>query len=127
MSNLQSCVPFNTFSNGGGMTYEQKGSIVSFPSLTAYHNPACLVNIISLDLLQAAYHTKFDSEVGNAFLVQLDDNTSITFQGFGSGLYFHNLNASFITCPYPYNLLNTVPENKTFFSRREIEGAEQAR
>ena len=107
------------------MTYEQKGSVASFPSLTAYHNPDCLVNIISLDLLQAAYHTKFDSEVSNAFTVQLDENNSITFQGFGSGLYFHNLNAP--VNAYPYNLLNTVSENKTFFSRREIEGAEKAR
>ena len=109
------------------MVYNQKGSITSFPSLTAYHNPDCLVNIISLDLLQAAYHTTFNSEVSNAFTVQLDDSKSITFEGFGSGLYFHNLNSSVIAYPYNYNLLNTVSENKSFFSRRESEGAEKAR
>jgi len=128
LSNLQSCEPFNTFSNGGGLVYNQKGSIASFPSLTAYHNPNCLVNIISLDLLQAAYHTTFNSEVSNAFTVQLDESNSITFEGFGSRLYFHNLNSSIIAYLYNnYNLLNTVSENKFFFSRSEIEGAEKAR
>ena len=107
------------------MVYEQKGTITSFPSLTAYHNPYCLVNIMSLDLLQAAYHTIFNSEVRNAFTVHLDDNRTITFEGLGSRLYFHNLNSSVIA--YPFNLLNTVSENKSFFSRREIEGAEKAR
>ena len=107
------------------MTYVQKGVITGFPSLTAYHNPDCLVNIISLDFLQSAYHTTFNSEERNAFTVHLDDERTIIFEGFGSGLYFHNLKSSVIA--YPYTLLNTVSENKTFFSRREIEGAEKAR
>jgi len=61
-SGVRSCDTFNTFSNGGGMTYTKKGTITVFEGLDCYYNPECLVNIISLDLFQAEYHTTFDSE-----------------------------------------------------------------
>jgi len=53
ISNIQPCESFNTFSNGGGMTYTHKGTLTAFSEVTCYYNPECLVNIISLDLLQA--------------------------------------------------------------------------
>jgi hypothetical protein len=124
VSDIHSCDPFNTFSNGGGMTYTSKGKINVFKELECYYNPNCLVNIISLDLLQRKYHTTFDSASKNAFKVEVSDSVTITFEGFGSGLYLFNLNTP---TAYPISLLNTVKENKQFFSRREIEGAEAAR
>ena len=75
--------------------------------------------------MQAKYRTTFDSEQQNTFIVEISDTTTITFEGCGSGLYFVNLNNP--VADYPISLLNTVKENKTFFSRREIEGAEAAR
>ncbi len=125
VSNIHSCDPFSTLSNGGGMTYTEKGTLDVFKELDCYYNPECLVNIISLDLLQAKYHTTFDSEKKNAFTVKVSDVLTITFEGFGSGLYFVNLNTP--VNAYPLSLLNTVTENKQFFNRREIEGAEAAR
>ena len=125
ISDIQPCESFNTFSNGGGMTYKYKGTLSAFKELTCYYNPECLVNIISLDLLQAKYHTTFDSEKKNAFTVEISDKLTITFEGFGSGLYFVNLNKSINA--YPLSLLNTVKENKQFYNKREIEGAEAAR
>jgi hypothetical protein len=107
------------------MTYTEKGTPSIFKDLNCYYNPACLVNIISLDLLQAKHHTAFDSEKKNAFTVEVSDALTVTFEGFGSGLYFVNLNTP--VNAYPISLLNTVTENKQFFSRREIEGAEAAR
>ena len=44
------------------------------------YNPECLVNIISLDLLQRKYHTTFDSEKKNAFTVEVSDSLTITFE-----------------------------------------------
>ena len=125
ISDIRTCDPFNTFSNGGGMTYTDKGTIDVFKELECYYNPECLVNIISLDLLQRKYHTVFDSEKKNAFTVEVSDTVTITFEGFGSGLYFFNLNTP--VTAYPFSLLNTVKENKEFFSRREVEAAEAAR
>ena len=125
VANIHSCDPFNIFSNGGGMTYTDKGTINVFKELDCYYNPECLVNIISLDLLQRKYHTTFDSEKKNAFKVEVSDTLTITFEGFGSRLYFFNLNTP--VTAYPFSLLNTVKENKQFFSRREVEGAEAAR
>ena len=105
ISNIQPCEPSNTFLNGGGMTYKHKGTLNAFNELTCYYNPECLVNIILLDLLQAKYHTAFDLEKKNAFTVEVLDKLTITFEGFGSRLYFVNLNKS-ITA-YPFFLLNT--------------------
>ena len=107
------------------MTYTKLGVVSLLPELYCYYNPDCLVNIVSLDLLQAKYCTTFDSEQRNTFIVEISDTTTITFEGCGSGLYFVNLNNP--VADYPISLLNTVKENKTFFSRREIEGAEAAR
>jgi hypothetical protein len=125
VSDIHTCDPFNTFSNGGGMTYTHKGTINVFKELNCYYNPECLVNIISLDLLQRKYHTIFDSEKKNAFTVEVSDTLTITFEGFGSGLYFVNLKTP--VTAYRFSLLNTVKENKEFFSRCEVEGAEAAR
>jgi hypothetical protein len=102
------------------MTYTSKGKINVFKELECYYNPdCCLVNIISsLDLLQKNYHTTFDSASENAFTVEVSDSVTITtFEGFGSGLYLFNLNTP--VTAYPISLLNTVKENKQFFSRRE--------
>ena len=124
LSDVHICDPFETCSNGGGLTYNTCGNINLFPNLESFHHPKCLVNILSLDLLQEQYHTRFDSELCNAFTVQVLDDLEITFEGFGSGLYFyHPAPANH----YPYSFLNTVHENKSFFTRREIQGAEAAR
>ena len=68
------------------MSYSQKGSIALFPDLEAYFNPACLADIISLDLLQQKYHVTFDSALKNAFTVELLEGKSIIFESYGSGL-----------------------------------------
>ena len=125
LTNVNNCEPFSTFSNGGGMTYSDKGAIKMFPYLQAYHHPNCLVNIISLDLLQEKYHTRFDSATKNAFMVDINEDITLTFAGFGSGLYFYNSKTP--VASYPVTFLNTVPENKQFFTRQEIRGAELAR
>ena len=78
ISDIHACDPFNTFSNGGGMTYTDKGTINVFKELECYYNPECLVNIISLDLLQRKYHTTFDSEKKNAFTVEVPDSLKRT-------------------------------------------------
>ena len=125
LSDIHPCAPFTTFSNGGGMTYNSIGVIDILPELESYHNPECLVNIVSLDLLQSKYRTIFDSEIHNSFKVEVSETKTITFEGFGSGLYLSKLNT---VAPYcPLSLLNTVHENKQFYNRREIVGAEAAR
>jgi hypothetical protein len=60
------------------------------------------VNIISLDLLQAKHHTTFDSEKKNAFTVEVSDTLTVTFEGFGSGLYFVNLNTPSTPIRFPF-------------------------
>ena len=85
------------------------------------------MNIITLDLLQVAYHTTFDSAVSNIFTVQLDNGSNMIFEGLDSRLYIINLNKSLTNYSTNLNLLNTVAENKSFFSCYKIEGVEKAR
>ena len=54
----------------------------------------------------------------------MSEGKSIILEGYGSGLNIFKLN---YVDAYPYNFLNTVSENKAFFSRRETRGAEAAR
>ena len=91
LTNVAPCDTLETYSSGGGMTYHQSGTISLFSELTAYVNPDCLVNIISLDILQQHYHTSFDSADSNKFVVDIGDR-ELFFEGFGSGLYVYNLN-----------------------------------
>ena len=46
LTNPTPCPPFESHSNGGGLTYTTYGTMLLFPELTAYHNNECLVNII---------------------------------------------------------------------------------
>ena len=122
LSQIQPSSPFTTFSNGGGMTYHHVACVNMFPALDCHYNPNCLANIISLDLLQEKYSVAFISEKSNSFTVTISEDNVVTFQGYGSGLYFVK-----VTPISAYSLLNTVEENKSFYTRREIEGAERAR
>ena len=45
------CSPFESYSNGEGLTYTVLGRMVMFPDLHAYQNDQYMVNIVSLDLL----------------------------------------------------------------------------
>ena len=120
--NPTSCPPFESFSNGGGLTYTTHGTMTLFPDLTAYQHDQCLVNIVSLDLLQAKYHVFFDSAVANSFSVVISEDNILHFQGMGSGLYIHKVNT--VT---PYSFINTVTENKSFYTNQEVKDAEAAR
>ena len=57
-------------------------------------------------------------------MVELSEGKSIIFEGYGSGLNIFKLK---YVDAYSYNFLNTVSENKAFFSRRETRGVEAAR
>jgi hypothetical protein len=127
LADIADCPALTTHSNGGNMDYPKHGRIQAFPALTAYYNQNCLVNIISLDLLQEKYHVTFDSAADNVFLVELKDDVFVRFEGFGSGLYVCNLNDNVNVYNHAISCLNTVSDNKSFYSRREIEGAERAR
>ena len=64
----------------------------------------------------------FNSEVANSFSVTFSNDHIICFEGLGTGLYIHKVDS--VT---PYSFLNTDNENKSFYTRREVLAAEQAR
>ena len=125
LSNITACEPFESLSNGGGLTFNQSGTLTQLPELTGYHHPEGLTNILSLDLVQAKYHVTFDSSTSNTFTLHVSHKKHIVFQGFGSGLYFCSNTKS--DQPYSVSLLNSVSENKSFYTKREVKAAEAAR
>ena len=116
------CPPFESYSNSGGLTYTVHGQMRVFSELNAYYSDECMANIVSLDLLEDKYHVFFNSELANSFTVTLSDGHTIRFDSLGTGLYIHNLNS--LT---PYSFVNTVTENKSFYTHREVQNAEKAR
>ena len=102
------------------MTYDKKGTIRLLPHLEAYHKLQCLVNIVSLDLLQAMYYAQFHSALDNAFTVTLSDTHQVLFCGFSSGLYLANVSSVNYNInsvnPYPFTLFNTASKKKAFFT-----------
>ena len=64
----------------------------------------------------------FDSAVANSFSVVLSDENILTFESMGHGLYIYRVSST-----TPYSFINTVSENKSFYTNKEIKGAEAAR
>ena len=130
----------NLTSNGGGaMGYYLKSTLKMFPIKT-YYNEDSLANIISLhDLITAEGVTiKLDSEKDPGFSVTYQ-NQVFHFMPFATGLYYYDTNCApqvitkdeGETKPKSnvthYSLLQTVNDNKQYFTDAEIKGAEKAR
>lgn len=114
--------------NGGTQVSTLIGDIPNFG--TVWFNPASIANILSLAAVRKVCRITMDTAVAAAFHVHKVDGSLMTFNEYHSGLYYHD------TSPSPnhssaivtdYTLVNTVAQNKTMFTRREIEGADKAR
>ena len=60
-------------------------------------------------------------------LVHVGPATILVFKQCGSGLYYHDTANQTSSAVIDYSFLSTVSQNKEYFSRAEIEGADQAR
>ena len=121
-------------SNGGSMTYGLKSTMKLFPLEVAY-NENSVGNVISFfHLIQVpGMVITLDNRVNYGF--------NVTYQGkyyqflpFENGLYYfdtrnepRSVDDNTNNEVSPYLLLQTVEDNKAFYTQREIKGAENAR
>jgi hypothetical protein len=113
--------------NGGTQVSSYVGDIPNFGPV--WFNPKSLANILSLAAVRKICRVTMDSAIAPSFHVHKLDGTTMVFSKFASGLYYHDtakiLNTN--STINAYTLLNTIANNKTLFTRREIEGADKAR
>ena len=114
------------YTNGGHQDYDEVGTLHMFP-FTAYYNPKSLANILSLAEVSSVFRVTMDSAADPAMLVHVGPATILVFKQCGSGLYYHDTANQTSSAVIDYSFLSTVAQNKEYFSRAEIEGADQAR
>ena len=90
LTKMENCTPITSFTNGGQLTYDCKGSVVILPKIEAYFNGAAIANIVSLHEVVTHYRVTMDSSQENAIHVHLADHT-LVFKDCGDGLYFVDL------------------------------------
>jgi Reverse transcriptase (RNA-dependent DNA polymerase)/Zinc knuckle len=114
--------------NGGTQVSSYVGDIPNFGPV--WFNPLSLANILSLAAVRKVCRVTMDSAITPSFQVHKLDGTTMVFNEFRSGLYYHDtakISANTNSTINAYTLLNTVANNKALFTRREIEGADKAR
>ena len=86
-----------------------------------YHEEA-LTNILSLqNLHQKGYGIQYNNEDKDVFLVTKPNGKKVQFNPSNDGLYFYD------TRSHGVNLLNSVEDNKSKYSARQIKRADKAR
>jgi hypothetical protein len=108
-------------SNGGCMTTKKKATINGYKK-RVWFNKDAITNIFSLKNLTEQYRVTYDSD-DKKFVVhrEKDGKPNMEFRMHPSGLHF------FDPEEMHYVFVNTVTGNKEGFTKRQIQGAENAR
>ena len=107
-------------SNGGTMQVGRKATIAGY-NRDVWFSTRAITNIISLSNLITQYRVTYDSD-DLMFVVHRKDKTNMEFKMHESGLHYYDpRNESGLA------FVNTVSENKSGFTKRQIKNAEAAR
>ena len=108
--------------NGGTLVTRQKADLPQWGEV--WFNDKAVTNIFSYAEMADRYRIKYDSEEDDAFFVYLPNKT-VRFERIGNNLYVYKPRNK--TIPQRIQLLNTVNENKSFYTQRQFERAKRAR
>jgi hypothetical protein len=86
---------------------------------TVWFNKDGIANILSMSLVKKKFPVRYDSAVGDQFIVSKPDK-DVIFAASSSGLYYHD------TTNRAVMLVTTVKENKEGFTDREFTRAKAA-
>jgi hypothetical protein len=126
-------VPLYLETNGGGYQVStQMGTVPDFGPV--WYNPESIANVLSLAQVRRLRRVTMDSDSSPAFHVhKLDGSGTTMFTKHESGLYLYDAsmpigdpndtNASI----FAYSCLQTVAHNKTKFTARQVDAADEAR
>ena len=113
--------------NGGYQTTTQERDLANF--LTVWYNPQSLADIMSLEEVQKQCRVTMDTATEKAIVIHRANGTKMKFVESNSGLFYFETNNNGKTkqSVTDYTLVQTVEENKSHYSRCNIEGADKSR
>ena len=121
--------PLVMHTNGGKHVARRKGVFHGLgPSLSVWHQPQSLANILALRDVRRVARVTLDTNQELAFLVHLPNGEVMRFSEHDSGLYIYSPTDNDVRVPLTaYSCLQTVSSNRALFTRRENAGADAAR
>ena len=129
LTNIRKCEDrkgVRVHSNRGFQDSTLVGTLKNFGPV--WFNPNSLANILSLSEVPKQCRVTMDSHAENTLIIHKRDGSMMKFKNYKNGLYYYdattNNSKPSVTS---YSFLSTVRDNKTNFTRREIEEAERAR
>ena len=126
--------PLRVYSNGGHVDYKFGATLRIMP-FRVYYNKKGIANILSLSAVASEFRVTMDTDAATSIMVHINDNEVLEFKQCGSGLYYFDTDQDEAKRSVTnvsqevtnYSLLSTVKSNKSYFTRKEIEGADKAR
>ena len=113
-----------SYTNGGSMTYHQSGQLRILPDLKVYYNLNSLANLLSMGYVTDHYRVTMDSAMDGAIVIHTE-KSRLKFVKCGHGLYYHDTNYNHNDTGYSF--LSSVAHNKLYYTRREVQSADDAR
>ena len=113
----------NLVTNAGVLQTNHKATIPGWGE--AWFNPHAITNIFSYAEMAKRHCITYDSKAEDAFIVHMPDK-KVKFTKTDQGLYIYKPKIT-KSQSSEVQLLNTVNENKTFFTHQQIERAKKAR
>ena len=119
--------PLAIRSSGGVFHAFHTGYLPNFGQV--WYHPDSVANILSMAAVSKTCRVTMDTQAEPAILVHRKDKSILRFVQCPSGLYYYDV--AIKTKPaashYRFSFLNTVAQNKSLYTAREIKGADKAR
>ena len=130
MSNIRpSTRTLQVHTNGGTQMSNHIGTVTNFGNV--WYNQHSLANILSMAAVRKICRITMDTSVDAAIHVHRRDGSIMTFTEYQSGLYYFDTGVGSTKSTKnnvdAYVFLTTVAGNKLKYTRREIQGADDAR
>jgi hypothetical protein len=109
--------------NGGILVTTKKADLPEWGEV--WFNEAAITNIFSYAEMADKYRITYDSSNEDAFVVHMSDTKQVRFTRLGNNLYVYKppIKNRYIKA----QLLNTVEENRNFYTQRQFDRAKRAR
>ena len=112
------------YSNGGSQDTHMIGDLPGFG--TVWYNKGSLANILSLAAVRKICRVTMDTMTEAAIIVHKHNGDKMKFTESANGLYYYDVKSS-STKSSNYSFVNSVNENKSLYTRRQLKDADLAK
>ena len=121
--------PITAVSNGGTMKSTKEGDMPGW--FTVYVNSESLMNILAMSDVRKRLRVTMNTDVEDAIFVHVAKDKVLKFKELRSGLYVWSPESNILNVNKkqvsPYSFLTLVEANKSSFTRRELERADDVK